>query len=204
VTEEVAEAKVGKTPHVRFDGNDYSVPHTLVRRTVEVRATLEGVRVIAGGEVVADHVRSFDRRIVAQDASHTAELRKSKGEARKHRALDRLAQAAPSSQEIFVKLAESGENLGAATQHFVQLLEQFGSMAVEQALREALAADTPHYNSVRTILERERSAAGLSPATRVDLPDDERVRGLVVPPRDLRGYDVLLDGKKEVADDAAS
>jgi hypothetical protein len=26
-------AKVGKTPYVRFDTNDYSVPHTHVRRT---------------------------------------------------------------------------------------------------------------------------------------------------------------------------
>ncbi|HMV94493.1 MAG TPA: IS21 family transposase, partial [Thauera aminoaromatica] len=52
-TEEVVMAKVGKTPHVRFAANDYSVPHTLVRRTLEVRATLERVRVLVDGAVVA-------------------------------------------------------------------------------------------------------------------------------------------------------
>ena len=31
VTEEIVAAKVGKTPHVRFKANDYSVPHTLPR-----------------------------------------------------------------------------------------------------------------------------------------------------------------------------
>jgi hypothetical protein len=116
-TEECVTAKVGKTPHVRFESNDYSVPHTLVRRTVEVRATLLRVRVLVDGKVTADHARSFDRGTVIEDPSHIAELRKSKGEARKHRALDRLAQAVPSSQQLFVKLAERGDNLGRATQY---------------------------------------------------------------------------------------
>lgn len=203
-TEEVVVARIGKTPYARFEANDYSVPHTLVRRTVELRATLERVRVIVGGIIVADHARSFDRGVVVEDPAHTAELRKSKGEARKHRALDRLAQAAPSSQQIFVELAQRGENLGRATQHFVGLLESFGAMALELAMREALDAGTAHYNAVRCILERRRTAAGTPPATPVDLPNDARVRDLVVPPRDLRGYDELLDGKKEAADDAAS
>jgi transposase len=203
-TEEVAVVKVGKTPHVRFGGNDYSVPHTLVRRVVEVRATLELVRVIADGAVVAEHARSFDRGLVIEDPAHLQALRKSKGEARKHRALDKLAQAAPSSQQVFVKLAEQGENLGRATQYFLGLLEQYGAMALEQAMREALASGTAHYNAVRCNLERAREAAGRPPTTPVHLPQDERVRGLAIPPRDLQRYDELLDTGREVGDDDPS
>ena len=204
VTEEVVSAKVGKTPYVRYESNDYSVPHGLVRQMVEVRATLDRVRVIADGAVVAEHARSFDRGIVVEQPSHTAELRKSKGEARKHRALDRLAQSAPSSQQLFTKLAERGENLGRATQHLGDLLESFGGMALEQAIREALENGVVSANGVRVILERMRQASGQPPSTPVDLPDDERVRGLVVEPRDLRSYDELIDGKQEVRDEAAS
>lgn len=204
VTEEVVSARVGKTPHVRFCGNDYSVPHVLVRRMVEVRATLAKVRVLADGKVVAEHRRSFDHGMVIDDPSHIEALRKSKGEARKHRALDRLAQAVPSSQELFVRLAENGENLGRATQHFVDLLESFGNLALEQAIRQALASGVSHRHAVRHILEQQRHAAGMPPAVRVDLPDDERVRNAVVKPRDLKSYDQLADAGKEVADDAAS
>ena len=203
-TEEVVTVKVGKTPHVRFRGNDYSVPHTLVRRAVEIRATLLSVRVIVDGAVVAEHARSFDRGFVSEDPAHVEALRKSKGEARKHRALDRLAQAVPSSQQVFVKLAEQGENIGRATQYFVGLLDQYGAMALEQAMREALAGGTANYNAVRCNLERARIASGQPPSTPVDLPDDERVRGLAIPPRDLRRYDELFDANKEVDHDAAS
>jgi transposase/predicted Rdx family selenoprotein len=203
-TEEVTAVKVGKTPHVRFEGNDYSVPHTLVRRTVEVRATLERVRVLTDGAVVAEHVRSFDRGLVIEDPAHIAELRKSKGEARKHRALDRLAQSAPSSQQIFVRLAEAGANLGRATQHFVELLDAFGPVALEQAIREALERDRIQAPDVRLILERHRRESGGAPRTRVDLPDDARVRNLVVPVRDLGSYDQLLDRDQEVDDVATN
>jgi len=199
-TEEVVVARVGKTPHVRFEGNEYSVPHTLARRLVEVRATLERVRVLVDGVVVADHARSFDRGVVTANEAHIAELRKSKGEARKHRALDRLAQSVPSSQQLFVKLAENGANLGRATQHFVHLLENFGAVALEQAIGQALSKDVTHHHAVRQILEQQRHAAGLPPAVPVDLPDDDRVRNAVVRPHDLRGYDQLGDASSEVAD----
>ena len=199
-TEEVVTARVGKTPHVRFESNDYSVPHTLARRLVEVRATLERVRVIVDGEVVAEHARSFDRAAVTEDGAHTAELRKSKGEARKHRALDRLAQSAPSSQQLFVKLAENGANLGRATQHFVHLLDDFGAMALEQAIRQAVSNGVTHHHAVRQILEQQRHAAGLPPSVQVDLPDDDRVRNAVVTPPDLSSYDQLGGADKEVGD----
>lgn len=200
VTEEQVEARVGKTPHVRFEGNDYSVPHDHVRTTVEVRATLQQVRVLADGTVVADHPRSFDRGVTIEDPAHTEALKRSKGEARKHRALDRLTQSAPSSQALFVTLAERGENLGRATQHFMALLDEFGSMALEQAIRQALANDMPHRHAVRQLLEQDRRATGRSPAVHVDLPDDDRVRNLAVRPHDMTSYDGLLDAGKEVDD----
>ncbi len=42
-----------------FDSNDYSVPHTRVRRTLVVVADLRTVRILDGPEVVASHSRSY-------------------------------------------------------------------------------------------------------------------------------------------------
>ncbi|WP_454752871.1 Mu transposase domain-containing protein [Cupriavidus necator] len=59
--EEQLAVRVGKTPYVRFDLNDYSIPHKHVRRTLTVRADPEQVRVLDGVEVLASHRRSYDR-----------------------------------------------------------------------------------------------------------------------------------------------
>ena len=40
--------KAGKTPYVRFDLNDYSIPHTRVGRVLEVLAEPERLRIVDG------------------------------------------------------------------------------------------------------------------------------------------------------------
>jgi hypothetical protein len=75
-----------KTPYVRFDLNDYSVPHTHVRRTLEVLATVETVRVLDGSTVIATHPRSYDRGAQIEQPGHIKALEAHKRAARAHRA----------------------------------------------------------------------------------------------------------------------
>ena len=60
-TDEVVPAVV--TPHARieFDGNRYSTPPQWVRRPVTIRASRDEIRVLHEGQVVAQHVRSYER-----------------------------------------------------------------------------------------------------------------------------------------------
>jgi len=58
---EVETVAVGKTPYARFDLNDYSVPHTHVRKALTVHATLDFVSILDGVTVIAKHVRSYDK-----------------------------------------------------------------------------------------------------------------------------------------------
>ena len=189
--DERCELTVGKTPYVRFDHNDYSVPHELVRQTVVVVASLQSVRIMHRGTVMAEHGRSFDRRRQIEDPAHIERLVEHKRQAREHRSLDRLAAAAPASRELLTCLAQRGANLGSATARLLQLLDEFGSTRLEQAIREAIEKDIPHHHAVRQILERQRRAEGRSPALPVELPDDPRVRGLTIRPHTLESYDAL-------------
>lgn len=104
-TEERLEVSVGKTPYARFDLNDYSIPHTQVRKTLTVLATPQQVRVLDGSEEVARHARSYDKGEQIEDPAHIDALTEYKRKARHHRSQDRLAQAAPASREL---LAGSG------------------------------------------------------------------------------------------------
>jgi hypothetical protein len=54
--------KAGKTPYVRFDLNDYSIPHTKVQRLLTVLADPNEVRIVDGGQVLVCHRRSHDLR----------------------------------------------------------------------------------------------------------------------------------------------
>jgi transposase len=53
--------KAGKTPYVRFDLNDYSIPHTKVQRLLTVLADPNEVRILDGAQVLACHRRTTTR-----------------------------------------------------------------------------------------------------------------------------------------------
>jgi transposase/phosphoglycolate phosphatase-like HAD superfamily hydrolase len=189
--------KVGKTPYVRFDLNDYSVPHTHVRRTLTVLADTHELRIIDGAQVIACHRRSYDRGAQIEQTQHLEALIGQKRAARQHRATDRLAQVAPASQDLLIRAAERGANLGAITNGLTRLLDRYGAADLQAAIREALERDVPHPNAVRLALERRREQRGEAPPIAIDLPPNVRARDAPVQPHALETYDQL----KDVADE---
>jgi transposase len=183
--------QVGKTPYVRFDGNDYSVPHTAARKTLVVVASPGLVRILDGNEVIASHPRSYDRRQQIEDQHHIAELVAEKRKASRHRGMDRLAHAAPSSRALLAALAERGANLGGTTARLLRLLDQHGARELEAAISEALSHGTPHLAAIHQVLDRRRFKSGQPPPIPVVLPNDPRIKNLVVKPHALGTYDAL-------------
>lgn len=185
------EVRVGRTPYVRFDRNDYSVPHDRVGRSLVVLATPESVRVLDGDTEVARHSRSFDRGGVVENPVHLEALVAWKRKARAARGLDRLRQVVPSSPTLLEGAARRGHNLGSATAALLRLLDTWGPEPLESAVQAALASDALHVAAVRQILEQRAQDAGTPPPVAVALPDDPKVRDLHVRPHDLATYDDL-------------
>jgi hypothetical protein len=194
-TDERLEVSVGKTPYVRFDLNDYSVPHELTRRTLVVSADLEWVRILEGNTVVATHRRSFGKGEQIEDPKHIERLAAEKKEARKSRGMGRLCHAAPSSEALLEELAARGANLGSAVVKLLELLDTYGREDLEAAVREALESGVPHPHAVRQALERRRQSQGKLAALPLDLPQDPRLRDIVVKPHALDIYDQLKEEK---------
>lgn len=187
------EVAIGKTPYARFDGNDYSVPHDRVRKTLTVVATSDTVRVLDGQEIVAKHMRSWGKGAQVEDAAHLADLVAAKRRASEARGMSRLFKAVPEAQELVRRIAERGGNIGNAVVRMGVLLDAYGAATLAKAIAEALAQDAPHIAALRQILDRERPAA----PNAVTLPDDPRVRDVVVRQPPLSVYDALKkDGPK--------
>jgi hypothetical protein len=188
--------QVHKTPYVRFDLNDYSVPHTHVRCTVEVLATVDTVRIFDGSTLIASHPRSYDRGAQIERPEHIEALEAQKRAGRAHRAIDRLHYAAPSAADLFQLAAERGVNLGALTRGLIELLDAHGAAALEAALVAALAQDAAHLAAVRHFIDLHRAQRGRSPPIPVTLPDDPRVRDLTVRIHNLADYEDLTPEQK--------
>jgi transposase len=187
------EVSVGKTPYVRFDLNDYSIPHTHVRRSLTVLADLHEVRIIDGPQVLARHPRSYDRGAEIEEPAHIADLVKHKQTARRHRATNQLALAAPASQILIQRAAELGHNLGSITATLMQLLARYGAAELQAAITDALDRGVPHPNAVLLALERRREQRNQPPPIAVNLPKHVQERDAPVKPHNLDIYDQLRD-----------
>lgn len=195
-TDELRAVSAGKTPYVRFDLNDYSIPHTHVRRPLTVCADPLRVRILDGEDVIATHARSYDRRQQIECAAHLEALVAHKHAASAHRATDRLTAAVPTCQALLAQAAERGEPLGRTTRALTDLLDRYGADELGAAVDEALARGVPHPNAVRLALERRREAP---PPLGVPLPAHLKTRDVTVRAHPLAGYDRLLEDNHDDA-----
>lgn len=185
------EVRAGKTPYVRFDTNDYSVPHDRVRRRLTVLATPRLVRVLDGDEEIARHARSWCVKQVIEEPSHVAGLVAAKRAASEARGVDRLTRAVPSARALLEAAAARGHNLGRLVRGLGEELDRYGPERLAEAVDEAVAADAPHLAAVQQILDRRVG----TPPLGVALPADPRVRDLHVTPHALGSYDRLGGGR---------
>lgn len=189
--------QVGKTPYVRFDLNDYSVPHKFVRRTLLVEATLHRVNVVDGLTVVASHDRSFDKGKQIESRDHTDSLAKEKRNASRRRGMNRILNVAPSSRTFFRIAAERGHNIARLTQILVYLLDLYGGAELEAALSETLSSGSAHSGTVQHILEKRRASKGLPPPVALRFLSDKRIHEITVVPKTLEAYDQLINKENE-------
>ena len=188
---ERAEVKAGKTPYVRFDGNDYSIPHTQVRKALTVFAGLHELRIVDKQDVIACHKRSYDKGALIENAAHIQALVEQKRAAGRQRATDSLVQAVPACRDLLVLAAARNENLSFLTAALMKLLERYGAAELQEAVLEALRTGAPHPNSVRSVLDRRRQARKQPPPVAVNLSTNAKAKDAAVRSHNLASYDAI-------------
>src|SRR3989442_213690 len=167
----------GKTPYIRFDGNDYSIPHTLVRRPLTLVASETAVWLLDSATEVARHPRSYAHGQRVEEPAHLALLAREKRRAHDLRGRDRLRQACPQAERFFDALAQRGAPLASQTAALLRLLDEYGTAALDAALATALDREHPPRRSLERRLARSRlgrftpmSAFDWAWPTRIDRP----------------------------------
>lgn len=197
-TDEIRAVSVGKTPYVRFDLNDYSVPHDCVRQTLTVVADLQTVRILnAQQTVVAQHPRCYGKGRQIEQQAHLEALTQHKRAGSAHRAADHLLAVSPECRTFLTHCTEQGEPLDRTVKALHELRDAYGHEEFTLAVADAVARNVPHPNAVRTVLDRRRRERSQPPPINTTLPEHIRSRDVLVRPHSLAGYDTLMGGPDE-------
>jgi len=181
----------GKLPYLRFDTNDYSIPHTLARKPLTLLADDATVRVMHGEELVATHVRSYAKRQVIEDLAHIDPLVAEKKRAWELRGRDRLRALCPHANALLEVIAARNEPVRQRTGKLNQLLDLYGANALDAAIVQALESGAPAVGSVAYLLDKEHRRSGRVPPQAIEMSKHVRDKDVLVVPHDMSDYDVL-------------
>lgn len=185
----------GKTPYIRFDLNDYSIPPQAVGRPLTLVASPGLVRILEGNQEIARHCRSFDRHRRVEDPAHLEALLRQKRKALGSSASGRLACLVPSSQAFLDAAFQKGESAARLSRQLLGLLEDYGPQLLESALQQALRQGTPRASSVALLLEQQCRMKKQRPLLPLHLTHRPELSDLAVPTFTPEVYDALAQEK---------
>jgi transposase len=155
-TDEIVPAVVSPHARIEFDANSYSVPPHLARQTVTVRSNGQEVCVLHQGQVVAQHVRCYQRRqVIVQPDHRLAALtmgRRSQNTALEH-AFDALG---PEARQFHLGLKRQPVQTAVHLRRLLGLARVYGSAEVLSAIARALELASYDAAAVENLLLAER------------------------------------------------
>ena len=178
---EWSSARVAPNIHVRVEQCYYSVPHTLVRKQVEVRLSATTVEIFYKNQRQASHVRSYRPGYYTTVRAHMPEGHQRHLEWTPERVLRWAADNGVHTQALIQAVLDSRafpQQAFNACLGIMRLGQSYGMERLEAACRRALHFGTHRYRSIESILKNGLDREPLSPATAPSpTPEHANLRG---------------------------
>ena len=195
-TDEVVSAVV--TPHARikFEGNRYSVPPSLARKTVMIRASAMQLRVFYEGSEIACHARCYERgQLLRQEAHHLEALKKRRRAQANHveEVFDALG---PQAQAFHLELRQRPVRTTVHLRRLLNLARLYSREEVLVAIAQAIEYQTFDAAYVETLLLQQRRRQELPSPTPLRPKRQELIEEVELDEPDPGIYDRFYGGDK--------
>jgi transposase len=184
-THEVRSAVVDKTAFIRFDTNDYSVPHTLVGKTVTVVASDRELRVVDVDVEVARHVRNNGRKRTIEDPAHREALIAQKRAGKQVKRREQLAERFSGFAVLVERWLAEHRNIGNAVGRAERIRVFYGDDIFQEAVDDAVTRNIIDLGAFESICEGIRRRGMKRPSA----PPPQHPSDRDVTPHDLEHYD---------------
>jgi transposase len=174
-------ATAGVDYHVELDRRFYSVPYSLVRQRLDVRATTSTVEVFRAGRRVASHAREYGARRYVTDPAHMPASHRAHAEWTPSRLVEWAATVSPATAgfvEALMAARPHPEHAYRACLGLMSLARRYGPERLSAACERASTAGALSYTSVKSILAEGLDRVPLpAPAVLPAPPVHENLRG---------------------------
>ena len=171
---------------VVVETNRYSVPPAYAGQLLTLKLYAERLRLFAGERLIAEHLRSYEKRRDVEQPDHVQALVHERSEARHQRLLLAFLALSAHAAAYHEQLSERRLNLRHHVQKIVALAEIYGAAAIGRALDDAHALGAYSCEYIANLVEQRRRLAPESGALHLTRASD--LLELELPPPDLSPY----------------
>lgn len=184
---EFKQARVHIDYHIEYDKHYYSVPHHLVKQTVEVQASNSTLAIYANGQRVASHPRRYSKGAHSTCPEHMPDSHQAIHDWSPDRFLSWAGDIGAQTREVVNHLLQEKRHTEQSYRRILALLsnaKKYGRERLNKACGRALLINSPTRSSVESILKQ-----GLDQVT-VELTDSTTQEELCLDHHEnLRGKD---------------
>jgi hypothetical protein len=196
-TDEVVSVVVNSHARVKFDGNRYSVPPEVARKTALLRASQTQVRIIYQGREIASHARCYERNQLIRDTAHHLQALKMRTRLRAHQVEDSFDALGEEAQKFHLQLRRRPVKTAVHLRRVLKLARLYGRQEVVAAIARANQYQTYDAAYVETILLQERRRRELPSPTEVRPERKELIEEIDLDEPDPGDYDRLCDDQED-------
>jgi hypothetical protein len=196
-TDEVVPAVVNPHARIAFDGNRYSAPPQFVRKPLTIRANRDELRLLHEGQMVAQHVRSYERgQLLVLPEHRLAAL--TLRQRPQQQALEQEFDAwGPEAREFHLRLNSRPVKTSVHLRRLLKLAQVYGRTEVLAAISRALELATYDAAYVENLLLAERRRRQL-PTPMLPTPKrHELIDDIELEPADPALYDRFCHDTEE-------
>ncbi|WP_428243998.1 IS21 family transposase [Gynuella sp.] len=184
---DIKQARVHIDYHIEYDKHYYSVPHHLVKETVDVQATATTVAIYRHGQRIASHPRSYRQGAHSTCTEHMPHNHRAISEWTPERFLSWAGDIGESTREVVHHILQEKRHKEQSYRRILALLsnaKKYGRERLNKACHRALLINSPTRSSVESILKQgldqrplEQECAPLVQEEQLSLDYHENVRG---------------------------
>jgi transposase len=182
---EIKQVRVHIDYHIEYDKHYYSVPHHLVKQTVEVQASDNTVAIYTHGQRVASHPRSYRQGAHSTCTEHMPRSHRAIAEWSPERFLNWASDIGEATREVVNHLLQEKRHKEQSYRRILALLsntKKYGRERLNNACARALLINSPTRSSVESILKQglDQVAVETEPEAvqeELSLDHHENVRG---------------------------
>lgn len=196
-TDEVVPAIVSPHARVAFDGNRYSVPPRLLRKTLTIRASRDELRLLHEGQIVAQHIRSYQRGqllVLPEHRLAALTLRQRPCQQAIEQEFDAWG---PEARAFHLGLHGRPVKTGVHLRRLLKLAQLYGRTEVLAAIGCALTLQTYDAAYVENLLLAERRRRQLPTPTLPQPKRRELIDDIELDPADPARYDRFCHDSEE-------